>query len=101
MRYYSDKVASFVEQLSLKKIPGIGPKTFQKLTIAMVIATCADVRESHLPATTINRYRRQVCDQSVSKSHTVIDNQRLRRQQAAKVARDRNYTNAQDVSSAT
>ena len=27
-----DQVASFVENLSLKKIPGIGPKTFSKTT---------------------------------------------------------------------
>ncbi|MDX2369941.1 MAG: DNA polymerase IV, partial [Colwellia sp.] len=38
-----DKVASFVEQLSLKKIPGIGPKTFQKLQQAG-FSNCHDVR---------------------------------------------------------
>ena len=40
-----DKVNSFVEQLSLKKIPGIGPKTFQKLQ-SFGFSTCADVRAS-------------------------------------------------------
>lgn len=40
-----DKVASFVEQLSLKKIPGIGPKTFQKLQ-SFGFTTCADIRAS-------------------------------------------------------
>ena len=44
-----DKVASFVEQLSLKKIPGIGPKTFEKLN-RHGYATCADVRESNIRA---------------------------------------------------
>lgn len=38
-----DQVASFVEQLSLKKIPGIGPKTFQKLQ-SFGFSTCADIR---------------------------------------------------------
>ncbi|MGL1959530.1 MAG: DNA polymerase IV [Colwellia sp.] len=40
-----DKVTAFVEQLSLKKIPGIGPKTFQKLN-QQGYFTCADVRVS-------------------------------------------------------
>ena len=39
------QVAKFVEQLSLKKIPGIGPKTFQKLQ-SFGFTTCADVRAS-------------------------------------------------------
>lgn len=42
-----DKVASFVEELSLKKIPGIGPKTFQKLQ-SFGFTTCADVRASSI-----------------------------------------------------
>ena len=42
-----DKVASFVEQLSLKKIPGIGPKTFEKLNRHGFV-TCADVRKSNI-----------------------------------------------------
>lgn len=40
-----DKVESFVENLSLKKIPGIGPKTFQKLE-RHGFTTCADIRAS-------------------------------------------------------
>jgi DNA polymerase-4 len=42
-----NKVASFVEQLSLKKIPGIGPKTFQKLQQAG-FSNCEDVRASSI-----------------------------------------------------
>ena len=42
-----DKVSNFVEQLSLKKIPGIGPKTFQKLQ-SFGFSTCADVRASSI-----------------------------------------------------
>ena len=42
-----DKVASFVEELSLKKIPGIGPKTFQKLH-SFGFSNCADVRASSI-----------------------------------------------------
>ncbi|MBL4900050.1 MAG: DNA polymerase IV [Colwellia sp.] len=42
-----DKVASFVEQLSLRKIPGIGPKTFQKLQQAG-FSNCHDVRASSI-----------------------------------------------------
>ncbi|WP_019026331.1 DNA polymerase IV [Colwellia piezophila] len=42
-----DKVANFVEQLSLKKIPGIGPKTFEKLN-RHGYATCADIRQSDI-----------------------------------------------------
>ena len=41
------KVASFVEQLSLRKIPGIGPKTFQKLQQAG-FSNCQDVRASSI-----------------------------------------------------
>jgi DNA polymerase-4 len=42
-----DKVTSFVEDLSLKKIPGIGPKTFQKLQ-SFGFSTCADIRNSSI-----------------------------------------------------
>ncbi|PCI58067.1 MAG: DNA polymerase IV [Gammaproteobacteria bacterium] len=42
-----DKVASFVEELPLRKIPGIGPKTFQKLQQAG-FSTCHDVRASSI-----------------------------------------------------
>jgi len=44
-----DRVATFVEQLSLKKIPGIGPKTFEKLN-RHGFYTCADVRNSNIRA---------------------------------------------------
>ncbi|MCP4987493.1 MAG: DNA polymerase IV, partial [Colwellia sp.] len=44
-----DNVASFVEQLSLKKIPGIGPKTFAKLN-RHGLYTCDDVRKSNVRA---------------------------------------------------
>ena len=44
-----DRVANFVEQLSLKKIPGIGPKTFEKLNKHGYV-TCADVRQSNIRA---------------------------------------------------
>jgi len=40
-----EKVPEFVSQLSLKKIPGIGPKTFQKLQ-SFGFSTCADIRAS-------------------------------------------------------
>jgi len=42
-----EKVTSFVENLSLKKIPGIGPKTFQKLQ-SLGFTTCADIRSSSI-----------------------------------------------------
>ena len=40
-----DKVDSFVENLPLRKIPGIGPKTGEKL-LSAGFATCSDVRAS-------------------------------------------------------
>lgn len=40
-----EKVSDFVETLSLKKIPGIGPKTFEKLQ-SFGFSTCADIRAS-------------------------------------------------------
>lgn len=42
-----EQVTHFVEQLSLKKIPGIGPKTFQKLQ-SFGYTTCADIRASSI-----------------------------------------------------
>jgi DNA polymerase-4 len=42
-----DKVAKFVEHLPLKKIPGIGPKTANKLQVRG-FSTCKDVRESNV-----------------------------------------------------
>jgi DNA polymerase-4 len=44
-----NKVANFVEKLSLKKIPGIGPKTFEKLN-RHGFYTCEDVRQSNIRA---------------------------------------------------
>ena len=46
------KVTDFVEQLSLKKIPGIGPKTFQKLQ-SFGLTTCADIRASSVAKLTL------------------------------------------------
>lgn len=45
------KVANFVELLSLKKIPGIGPKTFKKLQQAG-FSNCQDVRASSVASLT-------------------------------------------------
>lgn len=42
-----DLVSSFVEELSLKKIPGIGPKTFDKLE-GYGFSTCKDIRSSNV-----------------------------------------------------
>ena len=42
-----EKISDFVDQLSLKKIPGIGPKTFQKLQ-SFGFSTCADIRASSI-----------------------------------------------------
>ncbi|MFX3743849.1 DNA polymerase thumb domain-containing protein, partial [Streptococcus suis] len=39
-----DKVDEFVLQLPLKKIPGVGPVTAQKLQ-QMGLITCADIRQ--------------------------------------------------------
>ncbi|MBU2923299.1 DNA polymerase IV [Colwellia sp. 4_MG-2023] len=68
-----DQVSQFVEQLSLKKIPGIGPKTFQKLQ-SFGFTTCADVRASsinHL-ATIVGKFATSL----YQKSHG-IDNREL------------------------
>jgi len=46
-----DKVPDFVKNLSLKKIPGIGPKTFQKLQ-SFGFSTCADIRASSVATLT-------------------------------------------------
>ncbi|WP_082897224.1 DNA polymerase IV [Thalassotalea crassostreae] len=48
-----DKVSDFVENLPLKKIPGVGPKTMARLQ-AKGFYTCADVRSSNL--TTMQKY---------------------------------------------
>ena len=42
-----DKVEGFVQHLSLKKIPGIGPKTAEKLVL-FGYKTCADIRGSNV-----------------------------------------------------
>ncbi len=68
-----DKVTSFVEQLSLKKIPGIGPKTFQKLQ-SFGFTTCADIRASSVPslATIVGKFATSL----YQKAHG-IDNREL------------------------
>ena len=47
-----ENVTQFVEELSLKKIPGIGPKTFQKLQ-SFGFSTCADIRASSVANLTL------------------------------------------------
>lgn len=42
-----EKVAAFVENLSLRKIPGIGPKTAERLS-KNGFHTCKDIRESNI-----------------------------------------------------
>ena len=42
-----EKVNEFVENLSLRKIPGIGPKTYERLE-RVGLTTCADVRNSSI-----------------------------------------------------
>lgn len=42
-----DKVSAFVDKLSLRKIPGIGPKTFQKLQQSG-FSNCCDIRASSI-----------------------------------------------------
>lgn len=44
-----EKVNQFVEDLSLRKIPGIGPKTYERLE-RYGLTTCADVRNSSVKA---------------------------------------------------
>ncbi|WNC73389.1 DNA polymerase IV [Thalassotalea psychrophila] len=44
-----EKIIEFVETLDLKKIPGVGPKTLEKLN-AYGLFTCADVRASDASA---------------------------------------------------
>lgn len=47
-----EQVVDFVKNLSLKKIPGIGPKTFKKLQ-SFGFSTCADVRVSSIAKLTL------------------------------------------------
>lgn len=68
-----DKVSLFVEQLSLKKIPGIGPKTFEKLN-RYGYTSCADVRKSDIK--TLQNIVGKFADSLYLKAHG-IDNRLL------------------------
>ncbi len=69
-----DKVANFVAKLSLRKIPGIGPKTFEKLNRHGFV-TCADVRAGDIRV--LNNIVGKFASSLYSKAHGV-DNTELK-----------------------
>ena len=75
-----DKVTGFVEQLSLKKIPGIGPKTFEKLQ-SFGFSTCADVRSSTIAnlTTIVGKFATSLYQKSHGIDHRELEVSRQRK----------------------
>jgi len=75
-----DKVTHFVEELSLKKIPGIGPKTFQKLQ-SFGYSTCADIRASSIANLTIivGKFATSLYQKSYGIDHSELEVNRQRK----------------------
>lgn len=75
-----EKVSDFVENLSLKKIPGIGPKTFQKLQ-SFGYSTCADIRASSIAnlTTIVGKFATSLYQKSHGIDHRDLEVNRLRK----------------------
>jgi len=74
------RVTEFVEQLSLKKIPGIGPKTFQKLQ-SFGFETCADVRASSIATLTtiVGKFATSLFQKAHGIDHRELETSRQRK----------------------
>ena len=73
-------VTTFVENLSLKKIPGIGPKTAQKL-LAYGLSSCADIRASSVSvlAPIVGKFASSLNQRSFGIDHRALDTDRIRK----------------------
>lgn len=89
-----DKVSAFVEYLPLKKIPGIGPKTAEKLK-AKGFVTCFDIRQSNVGKLqlTVGKFAHALYQRSFGQDDRALEVFRLRKSLAIET------TLAQDIDS--
>jgi|TARA_B110000014_G_scaffold263852_2_gene262089 DNA polymerase-4 len=75
-----EKIASFVETLSLKKIPGIGPKTFEKLQQAG-FSNCKDVRAASISqlSTLVGKFAKSLFERAHGIDNRNLEVSRLRK----------------------
>ena len=92
-----DRVADFVESLSLKKIPGIGPKTYEKLA-SYGFENCADVRASSVDklGPIVGKFAQSLYDKSFGRDDRALTTSRWRKSLAVEttLARDINTMEA-------
>jgi DNA polymerase-4 len=74
------KVQAFVENLPLKKIPGIGPKTSAKLASHGYV-TCADVRNSSIEKLTplVGKFAQALHERSFGEDNRQVETDRIRK----------------------
>ncbi|MGB1263553.1 MAG: DNA polymerase IV [Cognaticolwellia sp.] len=89
-----DKVSAFVADLPLKKIPGIGPKTSEKLK-ALGFENCADIRASSVAKlhSIVGKFANALYQRSFGIDNRALETQRLRKSLAIET------TLAQDIDS--
>ena len=89
-----DKVSAFVANMPLKKIPGIGPKTSEKLK-AFGFESCADVRASSVAKlhSVVGKFASALHQRSFGIDNRALETQRLRKSLAIET------TLAQDIDS--
>jgi len=75
-----DKISAFVAELALKKIPGIGPKTSEKLK-AYGFESCADVRASSVAKlqTIVGKFATALYQRSFGIDDRALETQRVRK----------------------
>ena len=75
-----EKVSVFVEDLPLKKIPGVGPKTNQRLALAG-FHTCADVRNASIEVLTplMGKFAASIYKYSFGEDDRLVVNARIRK----------------------
>jgi len=75
-----DHVSNFVENLPLKKIPGIGPKTAQKL-LKQGYISCADIRASSVRCLSpiVGKFAASLYQRSFGIDHRALDIDRIRK----------------------
>ncbi len=75
-----DKVPAFVEHLPLRKIPGVGPKTSEKLA-ARGFHSCADIRASNVESLVpiMGKFGQNVFNYSFGQDNRAVINSRIRK----------------------
>jgi DNA polymerase-4 len=94
-------VSGFVENLPLKKIPGIGPKTAQKL-LGYGFSSCADIRASSVAVLTpiVGKFAPALYQRSFGIDHRQLETDRVRKSLAIETTFSQDLSGEKECESA-